>query len=86
MFLNTSKVKISESSRFFTRLNAARQADDVSFMHSLTDVFRATSCASCLMIEVTEDAVFSKAQECHVVRSIYRDLIDGLLYELRATN
>jgi len=40
---------------------AARQAGDVSFMASLINALRATGCAHRFMIEVTEDAVLSKA-------------------------
>lgn len=41
---------------------AARQAGDPSFMHVLIDALRETGSAHRFMIEVTEDAVISKAQ------------------------
>lgn len=41
---------------------AARQAGDLAFMRTFTDALKATGCAERFMVEVTEDAVISKAQ------------------------
>ncbi|MDR3467501.1 MAG: EAL domain-containing protein [Xanthobacteraceae bacterium] len=41
---------------------AARQAGDIAFMRSLAEALQRTGCAQRFMIEVTEDAVVSKAQ------------------------
>lgn len=57
---------------------AARQAGDVTFMHSLTDALRATRCANRFMIEVTEDAVLSKAHFQRKIVPLLRELGVGV--------
>lgn len=53
---------------------AARQAGDPAFMHVLIDALRETGCAHRFMIEVTEDAVISKAQFQQQVVPLLREL------------
>lgn len=57
---------------------AARQAGDVAFMRSLTDSLRATGCANRFMIEVTEDAILSKAHFQQKIVPLLRELGVGV--------
>lgn len=57
---------------------AARQAGDVAFMRSLIDALRATGCANRFMIEVTEDAVLSKAHFQQKILPLLRELGVGV--------
>ena len=53
---------------------AARQAGDLVFMRSLTEALRGTGCAHRFMIEVTEDAVITKAQFQQQIVPLLREL------------
>lgn len=57
---------------------AARQAGDAAFMRSLTDALRATGCANRFMIEITEDAILSKAHFQQKIVPLLREIGVGV--------